>query len=80
MNRLDLNAQKLFSTILKFSIKEGEREKIFYFQKIQIFEHNSVPSYCSVRKCQIRRQDLNAETQFSAIVEFWNFERWYRRK
>ena len=49
MNRLDLNTQKLFSVILKFLIKEGEKGKRLNFKKIQIFEYNQSPNYCTVR-------------------------------
>ena len=80
MNRLDLNTQKLLSTILKLSIKEGERGKISELKKNQIFKHNSASGYCCVRKCQMRRLDFNAKALFSSTSQFWNFRRWNRRK
>ena len=65
MKRLDLNTQKIFSAILKFSIEErGESGKISTLRKIQIFEHNSDPNDCIVRKCRMRILDLNTKSLF----------------
>ena len=69
MNRLDLNAQKLFSKILKFSIKPG---KFLNFEKFRLSNTTRL-QITVVYECHMMRQDLNAKTLFLAISEFLIF-------
>ena len=72
MKRLDLNTKKSVHWDFGiFHFKRGEGIKSLKFQKIQIFKCNSAPNYYSIRKCHIKRVNLNAKTLFSVILEFF---------
>ena len=60
-----------FSVILEFStLKMMMMRKIAKFRKIGILEHNLAANYFTMKKFHMRRLDLYAKKQFSAISKF----------
>ena len=65
MKRLDLNTKKQIFGDFRISHFKGEKgAKSLKFRKIQIFDDNSAPNYCSARKCHTRRLDLKIKKTF----------------
>ena len=67
MRRLNLNAKKSFTVVLKFSILSGKFAK---FCKIRIFELNGAVNYSMVKKFYMKGLDLSNKKTISVILEF----------